>query len=317
MLKLRGRASSLQGLQLAALGVGSACVSGWVALSLTGIGGAAAGACVAPDIHGVPNGGVVKSINTTDGCDVAGGSALYPVTGFIAVHGLSADTTYSLLDVYQQIPANGALVYSGAYNVDLTAITGTATDGAYTVLAGAATYPTLPALPVGTLPTITTDGSGNAVVGYSLTVGASPGDSASSRNDVWVLGADNLEVAHAATQSVKPPTVNNSTPTPEISASPTPESTPTPTVVASPTPTPTPTPTATPLPTSTPTPTPAPTPTGSVQGSTTTSAGGVGAITTPNTGGGPASPAGTGLLISGLAFLSLGGLLGGLRRHRD
>jgi hypothetical protein len=314
MLKLRGRASSLQGLQLAALGIGSACVSGWVALSLTGIGGAAAGACTAPDPNSAPSGGVIKSINTTAGCDVADGNALYPVTGYIAVNGLTANTTYSLLDIYQQIPANTAQVYFGAYSVTLTPTVGSATDGAYTVLAGAATYPTLPAtLPVGTLPTITTDGNGDAVVAYSLTVGASPGDSASSRNDVWVLDGDNAAVTHAATQSVKPPTVTQPTPTP------TPESTPTPTPESTPTPTPESTPTPTPASTPTPTPasTPTPAPTGGVQGSSTTSTGGVGGIKTPNTGADPGSPAGTGLLISGLVFLSLGGLLGGLRRKSD
>jgi hypothetical protein len=54
-----------------------------------------------------------------------------------------------------------------------------------------------------------------------------------------------------------------------------------------------------------------------VQGTTTsTPTGSVAGIRIPNTGGGPESPAGDGLLSAGLFFLSAAGLMS-LRRKRD
>jgi len=260
MLGLRGRAQALPGLQLASLAAGAACLSGWVALSLSGLGAAAVSACADPGAVT----GVVKSINTTDGCDTASGNAGMPVTGYISFHG-TANTTYSLVDVYQTLPDSSAQNYSGAYVLDLTSLLGTSTNGTYTVAPGASSYPTLPfPMPVGTLATMTTDGSGNADASYGLTLDAAPLDVkiVSSRNDLWVMNGDS-ELGHVATMSVKPPTITvpTPTPTPVSTPTPTPVSTPTPTPVSTPTPTPVSTPTPTPASTPTPTPESTPTPT--------------------------------------------------------
>src|SRR5579864_6533224 len=141
----------------------------------------ATGACTAPSGTGLQ-----KNINTSDGCDQADGQADYPITGFIAFTGAAANTTYTLEDVYQTLPDSSAVVYSGAYVLALTCSTGSGTDGSYNVAAGSSTYPSPPSpAPAGTLPTVTTNGSGDVVCSYSLTVGTAPvGDFASSRNDL-------------------------------------------------------------------------------------------------------------------------------------
>jgi hypothetical protein len=124
MMGLRGRTKALPALQLTAVGAGAACLSGWAALALTGLSAGAISSC--PDPGAVS--GLVKSINTSLGCDIAAGNAGYPVTGYIAFRG-AASTTYLLIDVYQTLPNSTAQLYFGNYTLNLTSVTGTSSNG--------------------------------------------------------------------------------------------------------------------------------------------------------------------------------------------
>jgi len=321
-MRLRGRARSLPGVQLAALGMGSACLSGWVALSLSGVSGAAiVTPCTAPSVPAA--GAVVISINTSLGCDVTSGTADYPLTGYVGV-----GSAGQLLLGFEALSAHK--FYSGTYVVSFPSCTvGSGTGGTYNLTAGTGTYPTTPPTVTGTLPSF----AGPAVCAFSLTVGSAPTVSGvgndkinSAKIDAWLLSGGDV-IGNAATASVGPPTLTSPTPTPASTPTPVPStptpvpSTPTP-VPSTPTPvpsTPTPAPsTPTPVP-STPTPVPStPTPAAGVLGTnTTTSAAGVGGIRTPNTGADPGSPAATALLGSGLLFLFAGGLVGRVTRRRS
>jgi len=286
-MRLRGRARSLPGVQLAALGMGSACLSGWVALSLSGVSGAAiVTPCTAPSVPAA--GAVVISINTSLGCDVTSGTADYPLTGYVGV-----GSAGQLLLGFEALSAHK--FYSGTYVVSFPSCTvGSGTGGTYNLTAGTGTYPTTPPTVTGTLPSF----AGPAVCAFSLTVGSAPTVSGvgndkinSAKIDAWLLSGGDV-IGNAATASVGPPTLTSPTPTP----------------ASTPTPVP-----------STPTPVPStPTPAAGVLGTnTTTSAAGVGGIRTPNTGADPGSPAATALLGSGLLFLFAGGLVGRVTRRRS
>jgi hypothetical protein len=355
MFRLRGRAKSLPGLQLAALGMGSACLSGWVALSLSGVSGAAIVVpCVAPS---VPSSGLVVSINTSLGCDVTSGVADYPITGYVG-----AASSGQLLLGFEALSAHK--FYWGTYVVSFpSCVVGSATGSTYSLTEGTGVYPTTLPTVTGTLPSIT----GPAVCAYSVTVqhvptvtGVGNDKINSAKIDAWLISGGDV-IGNAATASVGPPTVTSPTPTPQSTptpagtptpqstptpaSTPTPQSTPTPagtptpqstptpagtptpqstpTPAGTPTPQSTPTPAGTPTPQSTPTPagtpTPQSTPTAAVLGTSTstTSASGVGGIRTPNTGADPGSPAGTALLGSGLLFLLAGGAIGRITRRRS
>src|SRR5258708_27245832 len=125
----------------------------------TGAPALAVTACTTPSATGLH-----KSINTDQGCDIADGTANYPITGFISDIGATASTTYTLEDVYQTLPESSGVVYPGAYSLALTCTTGSGTNGSYTVAAGTATYPTPPSpAPTGTEATLTTNASGDAI----------------------------------------------------------------------------------------------------------------------------------------------------------
>jgi len=383
MMGLRGRPKGLTSIQLSAFAAGAVCLSGWGALSLSGLSVGASGPCTPYDPTKLAA-GVYKNINTTDGCDQAAGNALYPISGFIAGSGLTANAKYTVYDIYQTLPDKDAQVYYGAYTLGLVPTVGTATDGAYSVASGASTYPSLPAAPTGTLPTVTTDASGNFAAAYSLTVQNAPAvDMVSSRNDLWLV-MDGSDAGHVATISVKPPVLPLPSPTPtpcsessssssatstststescttsssststQTSSSTTTEtssststetSSSTSTETSSSTSTETSSSTSTGTSSSTSTETsstttgsvsgsstsstesssttslvslPSPTPAGTVLGtssSSSTSGGGVGGITTPNTGAGANSTLSTALLGFGLSFLVAGGMLGRRRK---
>ena len=337
--------------QVGAIALGTGCLSAWFGLALSGSSAVAAGVCTDP---GVPGSGMVISINTTTGCDQSGGQALFPITGYVAAKE-AASTTYQVFPGYEALSAHK--FYWGSYTLSFTCTVGSGTSSSsLTITEGTGSYPGTPPSHTGTLPTLTTDASGGVDCAYSLTVQHEPSVTGtgsdkinSSKLDLWLENGGDF-VDHAATESVKPPTIPTTTPTPTGStptptptgSTPTPTptgSTPTPTPTGStPTPTPTgstptPTPTgSTPTPTpteSTPTPTPAATPTPTatpatgVQGistttstttSTTSGGGGVGGITTPNTGAGGSGTGSLALLLSGLFLLTSGALLSKRRK---
>ena len=160
---------------------------------------------------------VQKNISTDQGCDVASGQADYPITGWLA-YNPGAGTTVQLGDFYEGLSAHK--FYSGAYSLTFgTCLDGSATSGNYTVTAGTGDYPnTMPTFS-GTLATVTGGGiDGKVVCPYSLTVGSEPsvsGDGndklSSSKNDLWIASGNEATSHHTATNSVKPPTIPNTT----------------------------------------------------------------------------------------------------------
>ena len=131
---------------------------------------------------------------------------------------LAASTTYNIVDVIEGL-GTAHMFVGGSYTLSFAAscTTGTATSGTYTVVGGASTYPMTPPATSGTLPTITTDGSGNFSCAYTLTYPTvtSSNDSmcdghlCAVRNDIFVMSGTTTVAAIASASALPggaPPT---------------------------------------------------------------------------------------------------------------
>src|SRR5579884_899291 len=269
--------------RIASLAAGTGCLGAWFGLALTGANVAASGACTAPAAPASL--GIVLNINTSGGCD-GPGVADYPITGFVAANVGTANLTVDVPVAFEGLSAHK--FYWGTTTVAFVCTTGSGTGSTYSVTENTGAFPSPIPTMVGTLPTLTGDGSGQVVCAYTLTVQNAPTVSGvgsdklnSSKVEMWLVDSGNT-LTQAATESVDPPTLPTSTPTATATA--------------------------------TATPTPTPTPITGVQGITTTptpASGVQGIVIVPNTGAGGGGGSGSlALLVSGLALLGAGGLLG-------
>jgi hypothetical protein len=125
---------------------------------------------------------------------------------------LAASTTYTLVDVIEGL-GTAHMFVGGSYTLSFASscTSGSATSGTYTVVGGASTYPMTPPATSGTLPTITTDGSGNFSCAYTLTYptvnstndAMCDGHLCSVKNDVFVMSGA-TKVTAIASDSVAP-----------------------------------------------------------------------------------------------------------------
>jgi hypothetical protein len=133
-------------------------------------------------------------------------------SGTITIGSLQPSTTYSLVDVIEGLGTNHVFI-GGSYTISFspTCTAGSATGSTYTVQGGASTYPSAPPATSGTLPTITTDGSGTFSCAYTLTYPTIDGTNDSTcdghlcsvRNDIFVMSGSTT-VTQLASQSVPP-----------------------------------------------------------------------------------------------------------------
>lgn len=136
-------------------------------------------------------------------------------SGNINFVGLSATTTYSVSDTLEALATNHQFV-GGSYTLSFagTCTSGSATGSSFTVtgITQASTWPSAPPQTSGTLPTITSDASGNFNCDYTLTYPTVDGTNdttcgnghlCSVRNDIWVM-SDSTVVTQTASFSVEP-----------------------------------------------------------------------------------------------------------------
>jgi hypothetical protein len=141
------------------------------------------------------------------------GALTDPTSGIINLTGLSAGTTYKLIDVLQALPPDGLKrlrIYQGTYSMSWSSCgSGTATDGTYNVGASRVTNDFkggAAPLTAGTLPTITAGAGGVFTCHYTLTFTLGPvtGTATAVREDVVALKGL-LPVAWTVSASVGPP----------------------------------------------------------------------------------------------------------------
>ncbi len=160
-------------------------------------------ACVSP-----PN---CKTVTVDGDGKLTSGST----SGNINFTGLAASTTYNLPDSMEALATSHQFV-GGSYTLSFaaTCANGSATSSSYTVtgVTQASTWPSTPAVTSGTLPTITSDASGNFNCNYTLTyptidssndTTCGNGHLCSVRNDIWVVSG-NTVVTQTASFSVEP-----------------------------------------------------------------------------------------------------------------
>lgn len=137
-------------------------------------------------------------------------------SGNITFTGLTASTTYNVSDTIEALATTHQFV-GGSYTLSFasTCAAGSATSSSYTVtgITQVSTWPSTPAATSGTLPTITTDASGNFNCNYTLTYPTVDGTNdttcgenlhlCSVRNDIWVMSGD-TKVTQTASFSVEP-----------------------------------------------------------------------------------------------------------------
>jgi hypothetical protein len=159
--------------------------------------------CVSP-----PN---CKTVTVDSGGKLTSGST----SGNINFVGLTANTTYNLVDVMETLGTDHQFV-GGSYSLNFagTCTAGSGTGGSYTVNGTApiiSTYPSSPPSTSGTLPTITADGSGNFNCNYTVSYPTIDGTNdstcgqhlCSARNDLFVMSGDSV-VTQTASFSVEP-----------------------------------------------------------------------------------------------------------------
>ena len=187
---------------------------------------AAGNRCAAP---GAASGQVNKNINTSEGCNVAGGSAGTTATGWISVGIPKSDTSglVTIVDAFQAVGLSDKSLqnYVGSYSLTLSACTDSATStvGTYEIgpYSGTDFYPTVPPH-TGTLATITGTAGETVSCHYSITFTGSPPDVtfASGVNSIWVSFTGSFvtsqDYPHARSNSVK---LFGTTPTPSPSPS--------------------------------------------------------------------------------------------------
>jgi hypothetical protein len=135
-------------------------------------------------------------------------------SGNINFTGLAASTTYTAPDSMEALATSHQYV-GGSYTLSFaaTCAVGSATSSSYTVtgVTQVSNYPTPPATS-GTLPTITSDASGNFNCNYTLTyptidssndTTCGNGHLCSVRNDIWVMSGT-TKVTQTASFSVEP-----------------------------------------------------------------------------------------------------------------
>ena len=160
-------------------------------------------ACVSP-----PN---CKTVTVDGDGKLTSGST----SGNINFTGLTASTTYNAPDSLEALATAHQFV-GGSYTLSFatTCTAGSATSSSYTVtgVTQVSTWPSTPAVTSGTLPTITSDASGNFNCNYTLTYPTVDGTNdttcgnghlCSVRNDIWVL-SDTTVVTQTASFSVEP-----------------------------------------------------------------------------------------------------------------
>ena len=136
-------------------------------------------------------------------------------SGNINFTGLAASTTYTAPDSMEALATSHQFV-GGSYTLSFaaTCTAGSATSSSYTVtgVTQVSTWPSTPAVTSGTLPTITSDASGNFNCNYTLTyptidssndTTCGNGHLCSVRNDIWVVSG-NTVVTQTASFSVEP-----------------------------------------------------------------------------------------------------------------
>ena len=159
-----------------------------------------------------PNGCKTVTVDSTGAMTSGSTSGTITLAGTGSGGSLAASTTYTLVDVIEGLGTNHLFV-GGSYTLSFAAscTSGTGTSGTYTVVGGASTYPTTPPATSGTLPTITTDVSGNFSCAYTLTYptvnntndGTCGNHLCSTKNDIFVMSG-NTKVTNTASASVPP-----------------------------------------------------------------------------------------------------------------
>jgi hypothetical protein len=144
--------------------------------------------------------------------DSSGALTSGSTSGTITLGTLTASTTYNLVDVIEGLGMTHLFV-GGSYTLSFagSCASGAGTSGTYTVVGGASTYPTAPPATSGTLPTITTNGSGAFSCAYTLTYptvdstndGTCSNHLCSVRNDIFVMSGS-TKVTQLASASVPP-----------------------------------------------------------------------------------------------------------------
>ena len=198
-------------------------VAMWLAgLGLVGTGAVAVAAVTTCSAPGASSGQISKNINTSLGCNVAGGSENLPATGWISVGIPSTDAggVVTLVDAFQAVGLQGTSRseqnYTGNYLMTLSSCTGGATAsggnyviGSYSGGAGSNGYPDVPPY-TGTLPTITGTAGTTVSCAYQIASGTPtitpPALTfASGVNSIWAaFGAATAGFAtHSRSNSVK------------------------------------------------------------------------------------------------------------------
>ena len=198
-------------------------VAMWLAgLGLVGTGAVAVAAVTTCSAPGASSGQIAKNIDTSLGCNVAGGSENLPATGWISVGIPSTDTggLVTLVDAFQAVGLQGTSRadqnYVGNYLMTLSSCTGGATAsagnyviGSYSGSAGSNGYPDVPPSS-GTLPTITGTAGMTVSCAYQITSGTptiTPPKIAfaSGVNSIWAaFGTDAGDfTTHSRSNSVK------------------------------------------------------------------------------------------------------------------
>ncbi len=198
-------------------------VAMWLAgLGLVGTGAVAVAAVTTCSAPGASSGQISKNINTSLGCNVAGGSENLPATGWISVGIPSTDAggVVTLVDAFQAVGLQGTSRseqnYTGNYLMTLSSCTGGATASggnyvieSYTGGAGSNGYPDVPPY-TGTLPTITGTAGTTVSCAYQIASGTPtitpPALTfASGVNSIWAaFGAATAGFAtHSRSNSVK------------------------------------------------------------------------------------------------------------------
>jgi hypothetical protein len=225
VFRIRSRTPWIGGGRVSALArlTTSLGVAMWLAgLGLVGTGAVAVAAVTTCSAPGATSGQIAKNIDTSLGCNVAGGSENLPATGWISVGIPSSDTSglVTLVDAFQAVGLQGTSRseqnYTGNYLMTLSSCTlgATASGGnyvieAYTGGSGSNGYPDVP-LYTGTLPTITGSAGTTVSCAYTITSGtpsitAPALTFASGVNSIWAAFglATGGFATHSRSNSVK------------------------------------------------------------------------------------------------------------------
>jgi hypothetical protein len=137
-------------------------------------------------------------------------------SGIITFTGLTASTTYNVVDAIEALPTGKGFA-DGSYTLSWGACTqGSAVGGTFTVVSGGSyphTLPTTSPSPTGV--TITSSALGGFSCAYTLSYpsGSIPSGAVSVKNDFWVVKVDGTIATQVASRSVPP---GGGPPVPEV-----------------------------------------------------------------------------------------------------